>query len=426
MLSCISGAADVKQPLNTNSLLERIQQDSNGNWTTQCHDLTLRSAFQPIISLNHRRVVGHEALIRAYDPQQNPVNPLELFGRPTAIQETIELDRLCRLLHSFNYSRSDIRNEWLFLNVNPEVVNHGREYGSFFSQMIQDATISPSQIVIEILENRATNEVELTDSISYYRQLGCLLAIDDFGAGHSNIDRVLNLEPEIVKLDKSLLKKSNPKARRILSNLVSLLHEAGCLVVLEGIETLDETLLAYDVDADLVQGYFFSRPQMELTRNLPNDLFPKLDEARERHQHTISTFKRGVLSPYHYIFEQAVADYEKGDGFTRATQFLLQVEGVQRIYLLDGHGNLIGNNLFPTHMSGKLRPQMAPMQDSSGANLGNRHYFRRAMANPASTQTTRPYLSTVGAELCVTLSRRVERKGEAGVICCDLALSENL
>jgi EAL domain-containing protein (putative c-di-GMP-specific phosphodiesterase class I) len=414
--------ASTPQMLDTNTLLERIQRNEQRQWITQCHELTLSSAYQPIISLNHRRIVGYEALIRAHDRCGQTVSPLALFERPKTIEDTIELDRLCRLLHGFNFSQHEVRNEWLFLNVNPEVISHGHRYGKFFTQMLEDSAIAPSQVVIEVLENRVTDEIQLTESVDYYRQIGCLLAIDDFGAGHSNIDRVLRLEPEIVKLDRSLLTNSSIKARRILGNLVSLLHEAGCLVVLEGIETLDETLLAFDVDADLVQGFFFSTPDAELKHTLPASFFPRLDQARKQHQQNLTRFQRGVISPYHLIFEQAISDYTNGTALSLAAQGLLQAEGVQRLYLLDEKGNLIGNNLYPHPMLEQLRPQMAPMHDSSGANFGNRHYFQRALENPQQTQTTRPYLSTTGAELCITLSRRVERNGIIEVLCCDLGI----
>ncbi len=412
--------------LDTNTLLERIHQKESGEWNSHCKGLRLSSAFQPIISLNHRRVVGQEALLRVKDQRGNNISPLQLLNSNEHIADIIELDRLCRLLHGFNYARHPVTNEWLFLNITPEVISHGYRYGSFFSQLLQDAAISPSQIVIEVLENQVSDEVKLSESIDYYRNIGCLIAIDDFGAGHSNIDRVLRLEPEIVKLDRSLLDSTSPKARRILANLVSLLHEAGCLVVLEGIETLEQTLVAYDVDADLVQGYFFSRPAAEPLRTLPGEFFPRLDSARKTHQEKTKCFQQGVLSPYHTTFERAVSDYESGHGFTRATQGLLQAEAVQRIYLIDEDGFIIGNNLYPQDAGKRVRAQMAPVMDSNGANLGNRHYFRRAMSNSGTTQTTRPYLSTTGGELCITLSRRVERNGKHGVLCCDLSLSEEL
>ncbi len=412
--------------LDTTTLLDRMFRGNNNDWNSELRGVTLSSAFQPLISLNHRRVVGQEALLRVQDRQGKNIGPIQLLNSCSEIADTIELDRMCRMLHGFNYTRYPSANEWLFLNVSPDVINHGHEYGSFFSQLLQNASIPPSQVVIEVLENQVNNEAQLSASVDYYRQLGCLIAIDDFGSGHSNIDRVLQLEPEIVKLDRSMLDYTTAKGRRVLRNLVSLLHEAGCLVVLEGIETEEQCLLAYEVDVDIVQGYYFSVPVAEPVRQLPSELFQQLDRSRQQHQDKLSKQQRGAILPYHQVFEQVVDDYESGIGFTRATQKLLQTEGVQRIYLMDEEGFLVGNNHCPQQISGKVRQKMAPVNDANGSNLANRHYFRLAMAHAGNTKTSRPYLSTTGGELCITLSRRVERGGKVGVICCDFAPSESI
>jgi EAL domain-containing protein (putative c-di-GMP-specific phosphodiesterase class I) len=90
--------------------------------------------------------------------------------------------------------------------------------------------------------------------ISHFRQLGCLIAIDDFGAGHSNFDRIWDLQPDIVKIDRRLIQDAGHSRRveRILTGIVSLLHEAGSLVVVEGVETEDEALVAIAANADMV------------------------------------------------------------------------------------------------------------------------------------------------------------------------------
>lgn len=420
----MSLAAVTPQLFDTQTLLPRLERDACGNWTAECHDLTLSSSYQPIVSLDHRRIVGHEALVRAHDRRGQAVSPAALFARAQTIEQTIELDRLCRLLHGFNFSRQELRNEWLFLNVNPEVITHGYHYGSFFAQMLEDAAIAPAQVVIEVLEGQVTDAHHLTESVNYYRQSGCLLAIDDFGAGHSNIDRVLRLEPEIVKLDRSLLTTHSPRARRILANLVSLLQEAGCLVLLEGIENLDETLLALDSGCDLVQGFFFSTPDRELKQQLPAPFFPQLDAARGAHQQQLSRLQHGALAPYHRLLEQASLDYQSGSDFFRSVEGLLQTGAVQRLYRLDDKGELIGDLLYPQQSLARLRPQMAPLHDASGANFGNRPYFQHAMENPEVTQTTRPALCPTGTGLCITLSRRIERNGASEVVCCDLSVME--
>ena len=90
---------------------------------------------------------------------------------------------------------------------------------------------------------------------------GFLVAVDDFGAGHSNLDRLLTLRPDIVKLDRSLIHAHQPDLREsVMPKLVSLLHEAGMLVVAEGIETEEDLLLAARSGVDFVQGFLFGQP----------------------------------------------------------------------------------------------------------------------------------------------------------------------
>ena len=412
--------------LDAEALLTRIEEKEKDQWVSQCRGLTLSSVFQPIISLNHRRIVGYEALLRTHDSQNNTVSPEMLFNSRENIGEVIELDRLCRTIHSANYQSHSQEDNWLFLNINPEVINHGNQYADFFSQLLDKTSIQPSQIVVEVLENQVSDEALLRERIDYYRQIGCLIAIDDFGAGHSNIDRVLHMEPEIVKLDRSLLLNTSAKAKRILTNLVALLHEAGCLVVLECIETLDQAILAYEIDVDLVQGYFFSQPKISPIKHLPDELFPNIIMELEKHQKNASTSRLNTLVSYQNAFEQSVYNYESGIYFSKASKKMLSTNGVQRAYIMDEKGFLVNDNLPSPNFEKKLRPQMAPMHHTTGANLSNRHYFQRAKNNPGHTQVTRPYLSTTDAELCITLSRRVAIKGKIEIICCDLKVPENL
>ena len=417
---------EIPEKFGTHALLQRVQQGEEKRWFSQCRGLTLSSAFQPIISLNHRRIVGHEALLRTHDRHKQTISPELLFNSRENIEDTIELDRLCRALHARNYQHAKQNNEWLFLNINPDVINHGHRYSCFFSQLLDETGIHPSQVVVEVLENQASDEALLRESINYYREMGCLIAIDDFGAGHSNIDRVLHMEPEIVKLDRSLLFNTTAKAKRILSNLVALLHEAGSLVVLEGIETMEQAMLAYEIDADLVQGFFFSMPNISPTRNLPDELFPEIITALRKHQQGLSTCRHNTLTNYQNIFQQSIFNYQSGIDFSKAAKKLLNTEGVQRAYIMDEQGFLVKDNLCSKNFKNTLKPQMAPIQQANGANFCNRHYFQRAINNHGHTQITRPYLSTTDAELCITLSHCVIIEGKKEVICCDLKVPDNI
>lgn len=229
--------------------------------------MSLKSAFQPIISLAHHRTVGYEALIRGSLPDGNPVFPPDIFSRAKAEADTVYLDRLCRALHINTFQQTDNGMHWIFLNVNPGVVVHGIKYGTFFKELLAAVQIPPERVVIEILENALLDEYQLDKSVAFYRDLGCLIAIDDFGAGHSNFQRIWRIKPHIVKLDRSIIcnAAADATARRMLPSIVGTLHEAGSLVLVEGVETKQEAMIAMETSADLVQGYYFGRPATYLS-----------------------------------------------------------------------------------------------------------------------------------------------------------------
>src|SRR6185503_8929831 len=106
------------------------------------------------------------------------------------------------------------------------------------------------------------DEARLARAMRFFEELGCVVAIDDFGAGHSNFERVWRIAPGIVKLDRVLAQASqDPPMRRMLAHMVSMLHELGCFVVLEGIETEAQLLAAMEADVDFVQGYYLGEPR---------------------------------------------------------------------------------------------------------------------------------------------------------------------
>ncbi|HEY3599081.1 MAG TPA: EAL domain-containing protein, partial [Paraburkholderia sp.] len=88
-------------------------------YSVQHGDLTLTSVFQPIFSLSHMRAVGYEGLLRAHDPLDRPVSPLDVFGEAARVGDVLQVDRLAQVLHMENFKMLGVEREWLFLNVHP-------------------------------------------------------------------------------------------------------------------------------------------------------------------------------------------------------------------------------------------------------------------------------------------------------------------
>ncbi|GAB7564687.1 EAL domain-containing protein [Methylobacillus methanolivorans] len=386
----------------------------------------LYSAFQPIYSLSHCRIVGYEGLLRAIDGRRQ-VSPYQIFSLARDEASIVHLDRLSRALHLRNFcSMGRDGVEWLFLNVDPRVIVQGKQYGAFFRQLLEENNMPPERVVVEIMEGAIDDELQLSESVGFYKDLGCLVAIDDFGAGQSNFERIWRLAPDIVKLDRSMIVQAmqKPMARRLLPGIVSLIHEAGSLVLIEGIETLEEAMVAMETDVDLVQGHYFGMPAHTLDESHSEGKILSLFERYQASSALDSTQK--CLAYYRSAFVQAVAQLQAGKVQEQAFGELLGLRGADRCYILDQQGVQLGASCLADSARHVTDRCYQPLADGRGAVWLRRPYLRRALQNPGSLQMTRPYLSIATGKLCVTLSMAVVLHGEISVLCFDFNWSDEV
>ncbi len=387
----------------------------------QFRGLRLQSAFQPIFSFAHPRPVGYEALARVRDPLGQPVSPAALFSRSKGDDEgLVLLDRTCRAIHMRNFAASDPGMCWLFLNIHPQVILDRPWYSTFFAQMLETSGIEPHRIVIEVVESEIANEAALAEAVNFYRDLGCLVAMDDFGSGFSNINRIWKIRPDIVKLDRDFIAQAprNRSFRQWLPRLVSLLHEVGCLVVAEGVETEGEAVAAMEADVDLFQGYYFGLPVEAIGGAAVRP--PLAVHNSLRHRANGGEDPGRLIRRFAGMVAEAQASLAGGASIAEAAAALISQPGVQRCFLLDADGDQVGPNLINPSRAERDDRKFEPLRDPTGANWVQRPYFRRAVANPGDIQVSRPYLSLTGANICLTLSVAFEMACKARVFCCDM------
>lgn len=250
--------------------------------------MPLSSVFQPIYLANGR-LLGREALLRATVHEQFELSPEAAFDEAHQAGRLVQFDRLVRTIHLLNHDRYFTQHdELLFLNVHPKLLSAVKDHGRTFEQILHYYSVPTSQVVIEIKESAVADSAVLTEAIHNYRNLGYKIAIDDFGlarnglkqltglpgtyarlvadADHDELNRVIALKPDFVKLDGAVLADS--QATGVIYALVTRLKAAGIQVGIERIETAAQLAIARKAGADFMQGNLLA--QAERASNLIN------------------------------------------------------------------------------------------------------------------------------------------------------------
>ncbi len=215
---------------------------------------TLWIAYQPLVT-REGALYGHEALLRSREPTlPHPgavLDAAEKLGRLDA------LGRQVRALSALPVA-ADPASGWLFVNLHPRDILDPQLTGPD-SPLVAIA----SRVVLEITERASIEKLEnLKDRVAEIRELGFRIAIDDLGAGYAGLTAFAVLEPDVVKLDMTLVRgvDSSRTKRRLVESITGACRDLGMLVVAEGVETTSELDTVLEVGCDLVQGYLLARP----------------------------------------------------------------------------------------------------------------------------------------------------------------------
>ena len=238
-------AVSERQTRQTELLHEQFGRALDGLWM----------AYQPIVSWSLRTVVAYEALMRTTD--QTLHSPMDILKAAELLGEVHTLGHKTRGLIAQDLERHP-ELPGVFINLHVLDLLDEQLYA-------EDNSLRPfaSRIHFEITERMAIEKIPDThDRIERLRLLGYKIAVDDLGEGYSGLNSLAALEPDVVKLDMSLIRgiERTPTKRRMVHALASLCRELGTPLVAEGVETQAELDTLIDLGADWLQGYFFARP----------------------------------------------------------------------------------------------------------------------------------------------------------------------
>lgn len=250
--------------MNLKRLTDRIFELDGGHRAFDFGLFEIRSAFQPIYAINNNAgmLYGVEALARPLYKGKS-IEPLDFFSRLSA-RDRFVADWACLCLHIANTAAWQLGNTSLFVNLNPgscqftEQMIRGLDT---YAELVDGQGLSLSKVYFEITEQDGGDKEALSTIVEKLRSLGFGIAIDDFGVGSSDLMRVNELRPDIIKVDAGWFRKmmEGEDTRQFAHQIILKLHEVGAHLLFEGVETPRELHWARECAGSLIQGWLFGK-----------------------------------------------------------------------------------------------------------------------------------------------------------------------
>ena len=226
---------------------------------------SLRSVFQPIVSLQTGDVMGYEALTRG-PVNSKYINPEVLFEEAKTHDLLWDLEILCRsnAIKAFSSQNSD---KFLFVNIDPAVLKDEHFTKGFTKEILTEYNINPMSIIFEITEKTSIDSYEdFNEVLKYYKSQGYKIAIDDVGTGYSGLTTIAKTRPNYIKMDMSLIKnvtRDNFK-KAIIKSFVEFANSTNIKIIAEGIEDVSDLYTLIEIGVHYGQGFLINKPAEKL------------------------------------------------------------------------------------------------------------------------------------------------------------------
>jgi EAL domain-containing protein (putative c-di-GMP-specific phosphodiesterase class I) len=241
-----------------------------------------QTAFQPIVDVAKRTILAYEALTRGTDGTSYPqlighldAAALRVFHRQSA-EATIQLAARLGIAEL---------GASLCLNVQPDL--HPDALNSdFVAKTAKNLGLLPANILLEFTEEHRLSIAEYKQLMERNRRAGFATGMDDFGAGYSGVAALVECHPEVLKLDRSLVRGIDTSFTRqkFVAAFVGCCEALDIRLIAEGIETEAECAMLLELGVPLMQGYLFSHP---VVNQLPVETVWGVDAPMRRRPHGV-------------------------------------------------------------------------------------------------------------------------------------------
>lgn len=231
---------------------------------------SLTAHFQPIIDTNTNEIFAYEALTRGVLANGELMYPDQLFKKSARNDMNFTLDKMCRetALKTTAVKKIDAK---VFINFIPTSIYDPEFCLSSTVKWAKQLDFDPKNIVFEVVETQNVKDKEhLKTILNYYRKKGFLIALDDVGEGYSSLNMIIDIKPDIIKVDRNIIQNIDKDTMKqsIYKALKTICIENGIKILAEGVETPYELEKIKEIGVDYAQGYYFAKPSAEIIRTI--------------------------------------------------------------------------------------------------------------------------------------------------------------
>jgi EAL domain-containing protein (putative c-di-GMP-specific phosphodiesterase class I) len=389
----------------------------------------LVTMFQPVLSIRNRRIVGYEALSRGRRLDGGPLmDPSMMFEKAAREECVVELDRLCRekAVEAYCVAENLCQKKLLFINIDVSVLDMGVAGSGHIAKLVEESKISAQDVVIEFSESSVKDLRTLENFTDSYRDKGFLIALDDVGSGSSNLRRIAEIKPEIIKLSTTLVwgMMGEYYMQRIFKSLADLAHDLGAMVVASGIETPDQALTCLELGANFLQGFYFAKPGFsdQISEELAHERINELADKYRESMLSKACDKDCCCEEYGLLIDEMTQNLsgQHPDSFEEIISiFLVENDDVECIFILDEKGVLETETLCGIAQAA-LNKRLLFRPAEKGSDQSSKEYFFRLKAG-IEMFTSGPYISLASGNFCITVSKVFKDiKGDEYILCVDI------
>jgi EAL domain-containing protein (putative c-di-GMP-specific phosphodiesterase class I) len=310
--------------------------------------------FQPILSADSKTVYSYEILGRFIDDNGTVQSLGNFFNdENTSNEDALRVDRLIRREAMRKYAEEK-RSEYLFINIRlawlMQFADKPEEMLTL--QWAKEFGIPANRLVIEITEEEFFANDTYIRTIVHYKNVGCRIALDDYGKKASDIERLAKLKPDIIKINMDYIHNSENSYhyREYMRSIANFAESVGIEVLYEGIETQKQLDICMSLKGRYYQGFLIAMPQPSMCNTVINNaVFSTSIEnvyiVLQDELNKIEALRKSLDMQVERFLAENPFNYSEEDHDKYLISLCRELSNVQLVYLCDRRGNQLTSNI---------------------------------------------------------------------------------